>query len=86
MLKATIALADLAFDPRWDGQAVAFGASRIEPFAHPALETLLVRTDGQWFATVRERRTEGGAPARQLDVDAAEFEQRYRECLLWPLD
>lgn len=86
MLKATIALSDLAFDPHWDGRAVAFGASRIEPFAHAALETLLVRTDAQWFVTVRERRTDGGAPVRRVDVDAAQFEQRHREALLWPLD
>lgn len=86
MLKASIALADLAFDPHWDGSAVCFGDSRIAPFAHPALETLLVRTDGQWFMAVRERRADGGAPVRRLDVDAAEFEQRHRECLLWPLD
>jgi len=86
MLKATIAFADLAFDPHWDGHAVAFGASRIEPFAHAALETLLVRTDAQWLVTVRERRTDSGAPARRIDVDAGEFEQRHREALLWPLD
>lgn len=86
MLKATIALADLAFDPHWDGSAVCFGASRIEPFAHAALETLLVRTDRQWFMTVRERRADHGAPVRRMDVDAAQFEQRHRQCLLWPLD
>ncbi|MBT2116945.1 hypothetical protein KK141_04890 [Dyella sp. LX-66] len=86
MLKATIALADLAFDPHWDGAAIAFGDSRIAPLAHPALETLLVRTDEQWFVAVRERRTDSGAAVRRMDVDAAEFEQRHRECLLWPLD
>ena len=86
MLKASIALADLAFDPHWDGGAVAFGGSRIAPYAHPALETLLVRTDGQWFVTVRERRADGGAVVRRLDVDAAEYARRHRESLLWPLD
>ena len=86
MLNAAIALSDLAFDPHWDGSAVSFGASRIAPFAHAALETLLVRTDGQWFVTVRERRIDSGAQVRRVDVDAAEFEQRHREALLWPLD
>jgi asparagine synthase (glutamine-hydrolysing) len=86
MLKATIALSDLAYPPRWADGAVVFGGSRIAPFDHPALETLLVRTDGQWFAAVRERRSEADAQTIRLDVDAAEFERRYRECLLWPLD
>lgn len=86
MLKATIALSDLASDPRWDGSAIRFGASRITPLPHDALHALLVRTDGQWFVTVRERRAEDGAAPACLDVDAAEFERRHRECLLWPLD
>jgi len=86
MLKATIALADLASVPYCTDGAIRFGSSHIAPFNHPALETLLVRSDGQWFAAVRERRTASGAPISQLDVDAAEFERRHRECLLWPLD
>lgn len=86
MLKANIALADLAHVPQWIDGAIALGASRLVPFHHPALETLLVRTDGQWLAAVRERRSDAGAPATCLDVDAAEFERRHRECLLWPLD
>lgn len=85
MLKATIALADLAIAPRWSDGAIRFGPSRIAPFEHPALESVLVRTDGQWFAAVRERRADA-EEATILDVDAAEFERRHRECLLWPLD
>lgn len=86
MLKATIALADLAFPPQWSDGTIAFGSSSLEPLRHEALETLFVRTDGQWFAAVRERRSETAAQTICLDVDAAEFERRHRECLLWPLD
>ena len=85
MLKATIALADLAFPPHWSGGTLAFGDSRIAPHEHPALESMLIRTDGRWFAVVRERGA-AAAEASVVDVDAAEFERRHRECLLWPLD
>lgn len=85
MLKATIALADLAFAPQWNHGAIAFGGSRIAPLEHSSLEAVLVRTDGRWFAAVRERRADAAATG-VVDVDATEFERHHRECLLWPLD
>lgn len=87
MLKADLALSDLAHTVEWRDGAIAFGDSRIRPYPHPALETLLVRTHGQWFAIVRER-SAAIVPigAQSRDVDAEEFERLYRECMLWPLD
>lgn len=88
MLKADLALSDLAFAATWQDGTIAFGNSRIAPYPHPALETLLVRTQGQWFAIVRERAAAtaltGAAPCR--DVDAEAFDRLYRECMMWPLD
>ena len=86
MLKATIALSDLAFAPQLRDADIVFGSSRIAPLPHPALETVLARTPGQWFTVVRERATTSAGPAGCIDVDTDEFERRYRECLLWPLD
>lgn len=88
MLKAEIALRDLAHPAAWRDGAIAFGDSRIRPHPHPALETLLVRTQGQWFAVVRERSAAGASAetAASRDVDADEFDRLYRECMLWPLD
>ncbi|TKR29509.1 hypothetical protein FCE95_15350 [Luteimonas gilva] len=87
MLKADIVLSDLAHSVEWRDGAIFFGGSHIRPYPHPALETLLVRTRGQWFAIVRERSAAIvpiGAESR--DVDAEEFGRLYRECMLWPLD
>jgi asparagine synthase (glutamine-hydrolysing) len=88
MLKAHIALSDLSLDAqRMDG-FIALGASRITPYAHPMLETLLVRTENQWFVTVRERRVLS-TPDNSIvskDVDAETFHRLYQECVLWPLD
>ncbi|MFC5740516.1 asparagine synthase-related protein [Dyella tabacisoli] len=52
------------------------------------LEALLVRTQGQWFMTVRERRV-ATAPDKTIacrDVDTEQFSRLYQECALWPLD
>lgn len=87
MLKANIALADLALDVQWRDDSIVFGGSSITPFAHSSLETLLVCTEGQWFAVVRERDVEKNqGPVTVKVVDAEEFGRLYRTCLLWPLD
>lgn len=87
MLKADIALHDLAHPVVWRDGAIVFGGSSLCPYPHPALETLLVRTPGQWFAAVRERSAAiASSGAANLDVDAEEFDRLYRECMLWPLD
>jgi asparagine synthase (glutamine-hydrolysing) len=87
MLKADIALPDLSRQPQWRDGAIALGDSLITPHAHPSLETLLVRTKGQWFVMVRERTA---APPDSTDaardVDGEEFARLYRQCLLWRLD
>lgn len=87
MLKADIALPDLAHSAQWRDGTIVFGDSAIRPHPHPALETLLVRAPGQWFAAVRERSAAiVPSGAANLDVDAEEFDRLYRECMLWPLD
>lgn len=88
MLKATIDLSDLAEDAQFRDGAVMLGASRIAPHAHPMLETVLVRTKGQWFVTVRERLASGpnDGSAQVRDVDAEVFDRLYHECVMWPLD
>jgi asparagine synthase (glutamine-hydrolysing) len=88
MLKADIALPDLSQPPLWRNGAIELGDSRITPHSHACLETVLVRTQGQWFAIVRERSTTL-APytnAAVRDVDSEEFHRLYQQCLLWPLD
>ncbi len=88
MLKADIALHDLALPAAWRDGAIAFGGSRIRPYPHPALETLLVRTQGQWFAIARERWAASASADTEAsrDVDVEEYDRLYRECMLWPLD
>jgi len=88
MLKARIALSDLSLDAQWRDGCIVFGNSRIEPCAHTMLETLLVRTENQWFVTVRERLASSahvGAMASR-DVDAELFNQLYQQCIVWRLD
>ncbi|TCV97704.1 asparagine synthase (glutamine-hydrolysing) [Luteibacter rhizovicinus] len=88
MLKADITLSDLSLSAEWRDGSIALGTSRIIPYAHPMLETALVRTEGQWFVTVRERLApvpSDKVPACR-DVDAEEFQRLYQECILWPLD
>lgn len=88
MLKADIALSDLAHDVVLQNGVVHVGESHITPHFHAALEALFVRTDGQWFLVVRERLAgkEAWTGIMQEVVDVARFDQLYRECLLWPLD
>ena len=86
MLKAEIVLRDLACRPQWKDGALAMGQSRITPHAHPALETLFVETEGQWFLVVRERHVALPAEASTGPVDAERFGELYRACLTWPLD
>ncbi|WP_254458450.1 asparagine synthase-related protein [Xanthomonas sacchari] len=88
MIKANIAFPDLEHPPVWQDNTLCLGKSQIAPYRHSAVETVVVRTQGQWFATVRERcrdvaweNTETGAL-----VDADRFNQLYKEALLWPLD
>lgn len=89
MIKARIAFADLAREMQWDGLAVRLGASHLTPYAHRALETVLLCTDGHWLLVVRERLThdaqQAQMPAAQL-LDATRFAQLYQQALLWPLD
>jgi asparagine synthase (glutamine-hydrolysing) len=93
VIKADIALRDLSFQPSWNDGHVTVGNSRITPYPHDSLETLLVRATDQWFVIVRERQ----ASSHQLSVtprgafipehvDDAEFHRLYQECVLWPLD
>jgi asparagine synthase (glutamine-hydrolysing) len=88
VLKADIAWSDLSQDPVWQTDDIVLGNGRIVPYKHLALETLLVRTEGRWFAVVRERHA--SASFRDVAVDevvtAERFDQLYRACLLWPLD
>jgi asparagine synthase (glutamine-hydrolysing) len=88
MLKADIALRDLTHQAQWREGSIVLGDSRISPHAHPSLETLLVRTNGQWFVMVRERAAAASADAvaATRDVDSEEFARLYRQCLLWHLD
>lgn len=64
------------------------GQSRIRPYLHTALETLLVRTQGQWFVIVRERLAAAAPSGMEIPdvVDAEQFDQLHRACLLWPLE
>lgn len=88
MLKADMALSDLSFNVQWKDDAIAFGESRIRPYRHPALETLLISTDGQWFMVVRERLATAIPQETTMieTVDAERFHQLYKACLMWPLD
>lgn len=88
MLKAEIALRDLSCQPEWREGALAIGDSRIEPYAHAALETLFAHTEGQWIFVVRERHANvsshghvGSGP-----LNAQQFAELHRACLMWPLD
>lgn len=88
MLKADIALPDLSHQAQWRDGSIALGGSRISPHSHPSLQTLLVRTKGQWFVMVRERAATPSpdTTAASRDVDGEEFARLYRQCLLWHLD
>ena len=88
MLKAEIALHDLSHQPEWREGALTIGGSRIEPYAHSALETLFAHTEGQWIFVVRERHTSMSLHANVIDgpLDAQHFAELHRACLMWPLD
>lgn len=88
MLKAEIALSDLSYVATWSDAHIQFGESRIEPYEHALLETLLVTTDGQWFVVVRERLAQKNSlpPGTTQRVDQERFRQMHRDCLMWPLD
>lgn len=88
MIKASIAFSDLSSEVRLQGDRLHVGSSSISPYHHRAVETVVVQTKGQWFATVRERTTGSppSAPCRLEWVDMERFHQAYREALLWPLD
>lgn len=88
MIKADIALADLSHAPVWNEGRLTLGPGHVTPYAHPMLETLLVRMPGRWFFIVRER--VAGADQDTLPVidaeDDAAYHSLHRACLLWPLD
>jgi asparagine synthase (glutamine-hydrolysing) len=88
MLKAHIALSDLALNAEWINDSIALGQSRISPYSHRMLEALFVRTEGQWFLAVRERLASRALDASVTNrvIGIEEFDRLYRECLLWPLD
>ncbi|MET0505730.1 MAG: hypothetical protein ABWZ85_10405, partial [Luteibacter sp.] len=91
MIKADIALSDLSFEPVWHEGRVTVGPSHVTPYAHPMLETLLVRTPGRWFFVVRERMAESTGTSRDhvavVDApDDAAYHSLHQACLLWPLD
>lgn len=88
MLKAQIALSDLALNAEWTNGSIALGESRITPYPHRMLEALFVSTEGQWFVVVRERLASGtfDASASHRNGDIEQFHRLYQECLLWPLD
>ncbi|WP_295965012.1 asparagine synthase-related protein [uncultured Xanthomonas sp.] len=88
MIKANVAFSDLEHSPVWQDSILCLGNSQIAPYRHPALETVVVRTQGQWFATVRERCTdvEWKKDDTGVLVDADQFNRLYKEALLWPLD
>lgn len=88
MFKADIAWSDLSHAPEWRQKAIVLGSGQIVPYQHAALETLLVRAEGRWFAVVRERRAGvGSGDAFVVETVTAErYNELYRACLLWPLD
>lgn len=88
MLKADIPLSDLTQEVKLEGGVIRAGNGRITPYPHAALETLLIRTELQWFVCVRERRAEATTKARftEATVTPEEFARLHRESLLWPLD
>ncbi|UYC10722.1 asparagine synthase-related protein [Xanthomonas sp. CFBP 8445] len=88
MIKGNIAFSDLEQPPLWQANTLRLGKSWITPYCHSAVETVVVRTQGQWFATVRERCTdvEWKKDDTGILVDADRFNQLYKEALLWPLD
>ena len=88
MLKANIALSDLALNAEWVNGAIALGASRITPYPHRMLETLFVCTEDQWFVVVRERLASRAfdASVTPRNTGIEEFNRLYQECLRWPLD
>jgi asparagine synthase (glutamine-hydrolysing) len=88
MFKADIAWSDLSHIPEWKQEAIVLGGGRIVPYQHAALETLLVRTEGRWFAVIRERRVSVGSgdTIAVETVTAERYNELYRSCLLWPLD
>lgn len=88
MIKAAIAFSDLSSEVQLQDGRLHFGDSSISPYRHRALETVVVRTRGHWFATFRERAANGPSspPSRLVSIDVESFHQAYREALLWPLD
>ncbi|UPG93001.1 asparagine synthase C-terminal domain-containing protein [Luteibacter aegosomatissinici] len=91
MIKAEVALADLSFEPVWREGSLWLGTSRMTPYAHPMLETVLVRAPGRWFMVVRERQADSGGHANVhgpiVDArDEATYHAIHQACLLWPLD
>ncbi len=88
MLKADIAWSDLSHNPEWRQESIVLGNGQIIPYRHAALETLLVRTKGRWFAVVRERRAgvDSDDAVTVETVTAERFDELHRSCLLWPLD
>ena len=88
MIKANIAFSDLAEAPQWRDRCLHVGQSSITPYFHLALETVVVRTRGRWFAMIRERVAGRPvvAPGQLQTVDEERFDQAHQDALLWPLD
>lgn len=69
------------------------GSSQIVPFAHPALETVMVNSSTDLFCFIRERSARINGPERALGisvneltvVDDTTFESLVRELAHWPL-
>jgi asparagine synthase (glutamine-hydrolysing) len=91
VIKADIALADLSCAPTWHDDHLTIGTSHVFPYAHPMVETLLVRAPGRWFIVVRERLadspgdTEGRVAVVDTEDDTA-YHALHQKCLLWSLD
>lgn len=88
VIKADVALADLSLEPVWQEGTLAIGDSRITPYAHRMLETVLVHATDRWFITVRERLASRPSSAAFIrhEADDASYARLYEECMLWPLD
>jgi len=88
MLKANISLSDLTQEVTLKDGVIRMGRGWIIPYHHPALETLLIRAELQWFVCVRESLAETTTKTKfsEATVTPEEFSRLHREALLWPLD
>ncbi len=91
MMKFALDLADCRSTWRWEGPRIAAGRSWVEPFANPALESILINGPSSTLIVTRECMAgTNSAPAKRISMSYCDRSDLYtsmrRETMEWPLE